>query len=262
MLLADIGDLLEELHDPGGWLKNYYQILYGWVPYRYKRSNFKAAVKRILKVGYIERSVKNGEVYIRLTSGGKKKLVRDFPTLAFRKKKWDGTCTLFTFDIREIERIRRNKFRGWVYSIGAGQMQKSVYLLPYDLACEMCEVVENFGLEKEVKVFLTSLNFIRDQKAFAYKVWRLEKLEKKYSKVLEDLKYLGKMMKEKRDREKLLKEIRSGYLRVLIADPLLPKELLPEDWIGERVKRLLKTFIFDLGDLPDFSLEKISAIAL
>lgn len=240
LVLANIGDLIEEIHDPGGWMKNHYQRLSGWVPYRYKRSNFNAVVRRMLRVGYIEKIVKRGEVYIRLTSGGKKKLVRDFPIFAFRKKKWDGICTLFIFDIRELDKIKRDNFRRWIYSIGAGQVQKSAYLLPYDLAIELSEAIENFGLEDEVEIFLTTLDFVKDKKAFAYRVWKLDKLEEEYFEVLEKIEVLENL--KDKQRERVLKKVRGDYLRVLLKDPLLPNELLPEEWAGDKLRKLLTKF--------------------
>ena len=127
LLLADIGDVFEELHDPGGWFKNYYQTLYGWVPYRYKRSNYKATFKRMLKVGYVEKIIKNGEPYLRLTSSGDKKLVRDFPIVSLKKKKWNGVGTLVIFDIEEIKRGSRDQLRLWLLGLGAGGFYKNFF---------------------------------------------------------------------------------------------------------------------------------------
>ena len=42
------------------------------------------------------------------------------------------------------------------------------------------------------------------------------------------------------EREKLVRDLKVRYLDVLWRDPLLPKELLPDDWIGEEVRKLIK----------------------
>ena len=47
-------------------------------------------------------------------------------------------------------------------------------------------------------------------------------------------------MVEDKEREKMLREARNEYLEILKGDPCLPKELLPENWYGGRVKKLLK----------------------
>ncbi|MDP3987697.1 MAG: PaaX family transcriptional regulator C-terminal domain-containing protein, partial [Candidatus Levybacteria bacterium] len=50
-----------------------------------------------------------------------------------------------------------------------------------------------------------------------------------------------------RGREKILnkndseiKRIKKEYLNVLLSDPFLPRELLPNNWKGEQVKNLIK----------------------
>ena len=237
LLLADIGDVFEELHDPGGWFKNYYQTLYGWVPYRYKRSNYKATFKRMLKVGYVEKIIKNGEPYLRLTSSGDKKLVRDFPIVSLKKKKWNGVGTLVIFDIEEIKRGSRDQLRLWLLGLGAGKVQKSAYLFSYDLGVEITEAVENFGLTEKVRVFSTTLKFIKDKKGFARKVWRLDQLEEEYQAILDDIQALNK---QGRGKKRMICKIRQNFLEVLLADPMLPHQLLPEDWIGDRARKAIK----------------------
>jgi CRISPR-associated endonuclease Cas2 len=241
LLLADIRDLFEEVRDPGGLLSNYYQILYGWVPYRYRKSNYRATIERMLKVGYIEKVFKNNKVFLRLTSGGKKKLVRDFPIVLLVGQRWNKMCTLIVFDIEEVKKREREKFRAWLYQLGAGKMQQSAYILAYDLALEVQEAVESFGLVDEVKVFQTTLKFVKDKRAFAHKVWRLNKLEREYQRIWERLKKLELVRGS--GREKLLREIRTVFVEVLISDPFLPREFLPDNWIGEKVRKLVKMSI-------------------
>ena len=240
LVLAILGDLLEEIHDPAGWMANYYKTLYGWVPYRYKRSNFKRAVDRMLKAGYIEKIVKNGEPFLRITSGGRRKLVRDFPILKLVGRKWKGEVAITIFDIEEINKSEREGFRHFLYQLGAGKMQRSAYVLPYNLCAELQDVVKRFGLSENVIVFPSNLDFVKDKKAFAFKVWKLGKLEKEYKEIL---RLLEKAEEQKgSEREKLIKKAKVLFSGTVLRDPFLPKELLPEDWIGERVRKLLKKY--------------------
>ena len=239
LVLADIGDLFEMARDPGGILGNYYQIVYGWVPYRYRKSNFKDRIRRMLKVGYIEKIVKNGQPYLRLTSQGKKRIIRDFPLLALREKKWSGIGTLVSFDIKEVERVVRAKLRRLLLNGGAGQVQLSVYLFAYDLRVEVMEMIEALGLEESVKVFPVTFDCIKDKEAFARRVWRLDRLEEAYQKILDKFEELEKI--GHKERERLIKEIKCNFLDVITSDPFLPKAFLPNGWVGEKVQRLIKT---------------------
>ena len=78
-------DLFEEIREPLQLVSKSYESMYGFVPSKYKRSNFNHLVWRNIKTGYIEKIEKQGEIYIRLTSQGNKKIVRDFPFLSFSK---------------------------------------------------------------------------------------------------------------------------------------------------------------------------------
>lgn len=238
LVLADIGDLFETARDPGGILGNYYQIVCGWVPYRYRKSNFKRRVKRMLKVGYIEKIVKNGQPYLRLTSQGKKRIIRDFPLLALREKKWSGIGTLVSFDIKEVERIVRAKLRRLLLNGGAGQVQLSVYLFAYDLRVEVIEMIEALGLGESVKVFPVTFDCIKDKEEFARRVWKLDYLEEAYQKILDKFEELGE--KKGKEYEQLTREIRDSFLNAITCDPFLPKALLSKDWIGDKVRKLIK----------------------
>jgi phenylacetic acid degradation operon negative regulatory protein len=47
----------------------------------------------------------------------------------------------------------------------------------------------------------------------------------------------GEFNKVRADKvENKIKKIRAKYLQIFLSDPCLPKELLPEDWVGEKVK--------------------------
>lgn len=245
LVLATIGDLVEEIHDPSGWMAGYYRNLYGWVPDRYKRSNFRKEVEMMLRTDLIEKVTRDGRPFLRIISGGKRQLKRDFPIFAFRKEKWDGICTFMSFDIEEIIRRKRDSFRNWLYSIGAGKMQQSAYLLPYDLAVEVKELIKNFGLTKQVRVFLTTLDFIDDKKVFARKVWKLERVEKKYEEILALLEFAKKI--EGGGKEKVVRKAKTKFTEALILDPLLPRELLPDNWVGERVRKSLKSSLRSKG---------------
>lgn len=237
LVLADVGDLLEELHDPGGWMANYYRTLLGWVPYRYKRSNFKRAVKQMLNAGFLEKIIKGSTPCLRITSAGKRRLVRDFPILRLYGKRWRGECTILIFDIEETRKREREKFRRFLYQLGAGKMQKSAYIIPYDLCLELQEVVENFGLGENVQVFPSNLDWVKDKKAFAFRIWKLDQMEEKYQTILGILREAE--VKEGREREKLIREAREWFLKVSLVDPHLPEELLPSERIGDKVKKLL-----------------------
>jgi len=239
LLLADVFDFFDELKDPGGLMSNYFQIVYGWVPYRYRKLNLRKRIDSMLRVGYIEKIVKDGQPYLRITSQGKKRLERDFPLLGLRRKKWKGIGTLVSFDIKEVDRSTRVKFRHLLLNAGAGQLQRSVYLFAYNLEVEVKELVEYLGLEKNVEVLPVFLGSIKDKEKFARRVWKVDDLEEAYEEIIAKFERLKKL--EGKERERMVKEIRCDFLDTIVLDPFLPKAFLPEDWAGDRVLKLVRS---------------------
>ena len=46
---------------------------------------------------------------------------------------------------------------------------------------------------------------------------------------------------DEKDTYRLIREIKEKYLTIMLADPFLPKELLPSDWAGEDVKKIVRS---------------------
>lgn len=243
-------DLFEEIRDPFHLVGKCYENMYGWVPGQYKRSNFTHLLWRNIKTGYIEKIEKKGEVYIRLTSQGEKKITRDFPLLLLQKRKWDKRWRVAIFDIQEVNKSVRDGLRKKLKELGFGMIQKSVFISPHDIIQDLSEFIKNSGLDEVVYTFEASNLATGDVKGLANKVWNLNALNEKYREIIEiiDNKHLTII----RDRVKMLndedpesmvnlaRELREKYLALIIKDPFLPKELLPSDWMGYEAKKLIK----------------------
>lgn len=88
---------------------------------------------RLINAGLLE---KDGRGFLRLTGKGEKKL-RDLERLEYqlpRPKRWDKKWRVLIFDIPEKRKYLREKIRNTLRAIGFSQLQKSVWVYPYD--CE------------------------------------------------------------------------------------------------------------------------------
>lgn len=256
LTLAGIGDLFEEIRDPGFMISDAYKNVYGFIPSKYKRNNFLRSVDRSLKIGYIEKIEKNGEVYLRLTNKGNKKIYRDFSLLSLSKKGWDKKWRIVFFDIEEISRSLRNKLRVKLKELGFAMLQKSVWITPYDIMADFYEYIQTIGLAKNVFLVEGKNLLGGDPKELAQKIWQINELNKEYERIekeINKLKQLGAKLDDRSMRrkaksindyrlqiERIKRKLRMDYLKVLLSDPHLPKELLPGDWAGEKVKKLIK----------------------
>lgn len=198
--------------------------LKGFLPPDYKVSNFTTAVSKMLKTGYLEKVIKNGEPYLRLTGRGKKALTRDFSFFVWQKKNWDGYWRMVFYDIPEEGRKRRVSLQEQLKNLGFGALQESVYISPFDVAEDVREFIETENLGDFVFVAVSKKLLAGSEKALAERIWKLEELNEKYS-------FLYQKIKDGQSGD----EIFSEYEEILRRDPCLPKELLPDDWLGKKV---------------------------
>lgn len=240
--LSGVLDLFEEIKDPLHLVSKSYESMYGWVPKQYRKHNFNHLVWRNIKTGFIEKVEKNGEIYIRLTSQGKQRMVREFSLFSLQKRKWDKKWRFVIFDIREVNKNAREGLRKKLKELGFGMIQESVFISPHDVIKDLLEFIENLELGESVYAFETSTLAVGNLKELADKVWKLDALNEKYKNIIDKaLEIKNSHLTTIRDRiNSLNKSLKSEYLSILLQDPFLPKELLPPDWLGYKAKKLIK----------------------
>lgn len=254
--LANVLDAFQEFKDPFGLVGKSYEQMYGFVPPRYKKTDFNNLVWRSLKTGYIEKVIENGIPYLRLTSSGEKRVKRDFPLFSIQRKRWDRKWRVVSFDIDEVSKKLRDRFREKLKELGFGMLQESVFITPNDIIKDFTEFIEKQELEDYVYILEVSQIVGGDVKSLVNKIWHLDELNEKYIKILNKIRkfdltitrgrplQLNNPRKEnKKSEEELLnfiKDIRKEYLEILLIDPFLPKELLPENWQGREARVAIK----------------------
>jgi CRISPR-associated endonuclease Cas2 len=102
----------------------------------------------------------NGKIKIVLTKLGKEKiLIYDFDKLKLVSNRWDGKWRLVVFDIPHFQNRARDALREKLKNLNFYQIQKSVYLIPYncedeiDFICSIFDINRNNVLIFEVSRF-------------------------------------------------------------------------------------------------------------
>lgn len=198
-----------------------------------KNATLRRSVNSLLKTGEIERVIgKSGEVYIKLTSQGESKFKRYFPLSKLSSETWDRRWRIVIFDIEEKEKIKRNFLRRKLLSLSFGRLQESVYITPLDILVDLKEFLKEKGLFGEVLVFEARELFGFDPKTVANYVWKLEKLNRSYEEIVSEA---GSPPSGKAQKVKL----RERLFELFASDPMLPKDLLPDNWLGFRARELV-----------------------
>lgn len=122
-------------------VRNLYRAFY--LPgYSGKRQSLYELASRLVKVGEIEKIIKNGEIYLKLTSKGGSFFDELISLKKLAERDWDGFWRLVIFDIDEIDRKTRDFIRRRLKEWGFGMWQESVYISPHPLEKELDEFLK------------------------------------------------------------------------------------------------------------------------
>lgn len=90
--------------------------------------------KKLIKNGFLKIDIKNGKEFLSLTEKGKRKLFYYQITEQKKNIKWDSKWRVIIFDVWENVRKKRNLLRMEIKNFGFIQLQKSVWIYPYECA--------------------------------------------------------------------------------------------------------------------------------
>lgn len=173
-----------------------------------------------------------------ITEAGKRRLASMLP-IYDEKRTWDGRMHLITYDVPEVKRLDREALRDVIRQLGAGRLQDSVWITPYNPIDILRKTIEEHRLAGSVIVSDLGKDGAigeEDLKSLVVRVWNLDKLNDCYENWL--LEYSRS--------DRLDQWLMTGYLSILRDDPQLPFTLLPKWWKGDKVWRLVAPKVKEL----------------
>jgi len=131
------------------------------------RKKFYDTFYRLNSEGLIRTVKKGKQIYISLTPEGRKKAGKyQIDDLIIKKpKKWDGKWRIIIFDIKNKQRFKREALRGKIKELGLYQIQKSVWVHPYDIRREFDTLRVFFSLTPSEMNIVTAVELGDDKKA-------------------------------------------------------------------------------------------------
>ena len=166
-----------------------------------------------------------------VTSRGHKIFYKDYPLAKLRKESWDGNWTVVMYDFPEKIRGRRRYLRDKLMKLGFGCPQISILISPLPLEEPVQKLVEGEKVEDFVWVLTCKRLWGLSDLEVAGRTWSIGELNRLYGKLLEAL------PRAKKEKGKILEQWKAYFLAVNTADPYLPFELLPRDWVGTRCEK-------------------------
>lgn len=173
-----------------------------------------------------------------ITEAGKRKLASIVP-IYDEKRVWDGRMHLITYDVPERKRHDRDALRVIIRQLGAGRLQDSVWITPYNPVDILRKTIEEHRLDGSVIVSDLGKDGTigeEDLESLVVRVWNLDKLNDRYEHWLREY---GRS-------DGLDQWLVTTYLSILRDDPQLPFTVLPRWWKGDKAWRLVAPKIKEL----------------
>lgn len=207
------------------------------------RHRYDCAVYRLRKEGLIaQRMDRGGNPVLVLTDAGRSHLRPEMKPERFWSKRWHGTWFVLIYDVPESNRAYREALRGFLKRLRMGKLQRSVWISHRDIRPEYADLQEAAAVGDYAFLFEAQTLLDMDPVIVVSKAWDFHRLYQAhqwycdcYGKKLSGV-VAGRVRTS--SLVELAREELSAYVTVMQDDPLLPQELLPLGYLGQKVYAL------------------------
>lgn len=240
------GDVVES-HDREIWLGSITALL---EPLGVNERLVRTAIYRLAKDNFVESTKVGRRSYYRLTDSARKK-VGAYDRLIYypSEKRWDGDWILVFTGTQGIKAKQRARLRKELTWLGYGIIAPNVYGHPTAPINQTQAMLAKVGVTSEV-VVMRARNYDPmyglGTKGMVRQCFKLEELEKQYAAFIKHYRALARAMQNPKHIEQAQPEhcfilrimLIHHYRRILLKDPKLPPELLPDNWLGKQAQDL------------------------
>ena len=208
--------------------------------------------RRLVGEGLFAQQGRGQHAIFAATSAGQGLLKPDstWLNLAYRQdaglEPWDGIWHMVGFAVPEAKRAARDDIRIYLLTIGGALLEGGWYISPHAWEPEVHATGKQLGIAEAVTLVEASqinLGGITDPRQIAASLWPLEAIAMRYRSFIDTFTPLvGQLDSRAIDDTELVSAalaMAALFDASIRHDPLLPAELLPEDWPGRTARRLL-----------------------
>ena len=196
---------------------------------------------------------KENKIQIRLTEQGKRYIKKHQESEWRLPSTWDKKWRLVVFDIPEEKRILRDHLRRYLKILGFGKVQRSIWISPYNFIKEIRKYTDKLKLSGYVFQITADEFQGFSESILVQTFWNIKDIHNKYLALIErytekQKELVEQFQKNPRQKDKdisrrVLKEhLIWDYQSILVRDPPLPSELLPENWGGGKARIFIDHF--------------------
>jgi phenylacetic acid degradation operon negative regulatory protein len=217
----------------------------------HNEQSVRAAISRMSKQGWIKSEKKGNRSYYSLTEQGRKRMDEAAERIyKLEAPSWDEKWRLLVYSIPEEKRNLRDELRKELVWSGFGLLANSCWITPNPLSEQVDLLTRKYDIKPYVHFFEANYLQNGEPQTLVAKCWDLQEINEKYEEFIET--YSQKFIINQNEiehgnmtdaecfveRTMLVHE----YRKFLFVDPGLPKELLPEKWLGNSAARLFADY--------------------
>jgi len=211
----------------------------------------RAAISRMGKQGWVTSTKKGNKSFYSLTERGRARMEEASERIyKSSAPDWDGTWRILVYTIPEKQRHLRDELRKELMWSGFGPLTNSCWITPNPLEKEVHRLIDKYDIHDYVSFFQATYAGMDEQIKMIDTCWNLAGINERFREFIEEYR-----MKYATDEKKLRNNDMSDseafvqsallvhqYRKFLFIDPNLPKELLPEEWLGDTAAALFTDY--------------------
>ncbi|MFH0908598.1 MAG: hypothetical protein V1929_07540 [bacterium] len=212
-----------------------------------KRTAYRSAMHRMRKAGFVACITREGQPVLRLTAEGRERLgVLQDPD-RFWKRKWNGVWYALLYDVPETQRSYREALRAFLKRLRLGQLQRSVWITPWDIRPEFDDLARASGVRDYAHLIEFRTTLGAGNESLVEQAWDFQSLDARqdwFCRTCEKrLREIGKTSPPAEALTALYRQESAAFRAVMAGDPLLPRKLWPEFYKGEEAHRIHRRFV-------------------
>lgn len=220
-------------------------------PFDHNEQSIRSAVSRMSKQGWIVSRREANKSYYSLTERGKKRMEEAAGRIyRMEPAEWDGKWRTLLYTIPEERRHIRDELRKELIWSGFGLLSNGVWITPNQLKEQIYDIIDKYDIKEDVYFFEAKNEGFQVNKQIIRSCWDIDHINMLYEKFIHayEEKMIANAMKIERgdmsDQDCFVERtlLVHYYRKSLFVDPGIPKELLPEKWLGERAAKLFNEY--------------------
>ncbi|MBL7077588.1 MAG: hypothetical protein ISS31_08955 [Kiritimatiellae bacterium] len=200
---------------------------------------YRSAVCRLRKQGLLVSTEVGRFSQLALSDNGKRRIKRLHRPEEMWRRDWPGYWYMLIYDVPESSRKYRDVLRGFLKKQNLGCLQKSIYVTPTDIRPDFADLTEAVQVDHYAYLFESRTVLGLDPMQIVRDAWNWSDINAGHKWYLR--RYEAQLASVEADRldvpalQTLAREEMSAYVTVMDNDPLLPRALLPQAYLGGAV---------------------------